>query len=91
MGDKIGSLEVGKQADVIALDLSAIATQPVFDPISHLVYAADRNQVTHVWVNGEAVVHERVLTRLNQAGHKEKFLPILPCMTMSKWYVEQQG
>ena len=67
MGDKIGSLEVGKQADVIALDLSAIATQPVFDPISHLVYAADRNQVTHVWVNGEAVVQERVLTRLNQA------------------------
>ncbi|HRL01087.1 MAG TPA: TRZ/ATZ family hydrolase [Vitreoscilla sp.] len=65
MGDKIGSLEVGKQADVIALDLSAIATQPVFDPISHLVYAADRNQVTHVWVNGEAVVQERVLTRLN--------------------------
>ena len=67
LGDKIGSLEVGKQADVIALDLSAIATQPVFDPISHLVYAADRNQVTHVWVNGEAVVQERVLTRLNQA------------------------
>ena len=67
MGDEIGSLEAGKQADVIAIDLSAIATQPVFDPISHLVYAADRNQVSHVWVNGEAVVQERVLTRLNQA------------------------
>ena len=60
-------MEAGKQADVIAIDLSAIATQPVFDPISHLVYAADRNQVSHVWVNGEAVVQERVLTRLNQA------------------------
>ncbi|UOO88327.1 TRZ/ATZ family hydrolase [Vitreoscilla massiliensis] len=67
LGDKIGSLEAGKQADMIAVDLSAIATQPVFDPISHLVYAADRNQVSHVWVNGEAVVQNRVLTRLDQA------------------------
>lgn len=63
---KIGSLEVGKQADVIAVDLAAIATQPVFDPISHLVYAADRGQVSHVWVNGEALVHNHVLTRLRQ-------------------------
>ena len=66
LGDKIGTLEAGKQADMIAVDLSAIATQPVFDPISHLVYAADRNQVSYVWVNGEAVVQNRVLTRLDQ-------------------------
>lgn len=64
---KIGSLEAGKRADMIAVDLSALATQPVFDPISHLVYAADRNQVSHVWVNGEALVKDRILTRLDQA------------------------
>ena len=63
---KIGSLETGKQADLIAVDLSSLATQPVFDPISHLVYAADRSQVSHVWVNGQALVANGQLTRLDQ-------------------------
>ncbi|AUZ04258.2 MULTISPECIES: TRZ/ATZ family hydrolase [Vitreoscilla] len=67
LDDKVGTLQAGKQADMIAVDLSALATQPVFDPISHLVYAADRSQVSHVWINGEHLVAEGELTRLNQA------------------------
>ncbi|GAA5787026.1 5-methylthioadenosine/S-adenosylhomocysteine deaminase [Chitiniphilus shinanonensis] len=53
--DRIGSLRPGKQADVIAVDLSAAGTQPCYDPVSHLVYAADRNQVSHVWIAGRNV------------------------------------
>ncbi len=52
MEDRIGSLEAGKCADLTAVCLDAWETEPVFDPISHLVYAAGREHVSHVWVNG---------------------------------------
>ncbi|AMC35299.1 TRZ/ATZ family hydrolase [Janthinobacterium sp. B9-8] len=55
LDDKIGSIKVGKQADLIAVDLSAAATQPCYDPISQLVYAADRSQVSHAWIAGRCV------------------------------------
>ncbi len=60
-----GSLEVGKQADIIAVDLSAIETTPMFDPISHLVYCTGRNQVSDVWVAGKHLMKQRVLTSLD--------------------------
>ncbi len=50
--DRIGSIRPGKAADLCAVRLDAIETQPCFNPVSHLVYAADRGQVSHVWVNG---------------------------------------
>lgn len=53
LDEKIGSIEIGKLADVTAVKLSDINMQPCFDPVSHLVYVAGREQVTHVWVNGD--------------------------------------
>ena len=53
-----GSLEVGKLADLVAVDLDRPHTQPVFDPSSALVYAAGRGDVRHVWVEGEPVVRD---------------------------------
>jgi 5-methylthioadenosine/S-adenosylhomocysteine deaminase len=41
--DKIGSIEVGKRADIIAIDFSSLSLAPVYDIVSHLVYAADAN------------------------------------------------
>jgi 5-methylthioadenosine/S-adenosylhomocysteine deaminase len=38
------------------VDLGGLLTQPCFDPVSHLVHAAGREHVTHVWVNGESRV-----------------------------------
>src|SRR5690606_35818790 len=52
LDDRIGSIEAGKRADLIAVDLSALETQPVYDPVSHLVYAAGRQQVREVWLDG---------------------------------------
>jgi 5-methylthioadenosine/S-adenosylhomocysteine deaminase len=52
LGDSIGSIEPGKKADLIAIDLSHLATQPVYDPVAQLVYAANSQQVSHVWVDG---------------------------------------
>ena len=55
----IGSLEVGKQADLAAFDLAAVETQPLYDVVSQIVYAAGREQVTDVWIAGKSVVHKR--------------------------------
>jgi len=60
-----GSLVVGKQADVIAVDMSQLETRPMFDPISHLVYAASRNQVTDVWVAGKQLLNNLTLTTID--------------------------
>jgi 5-methylthioadenosine/S-adenosylhomocysteine deaminase len=61
----IGSLEVGKQADIIAVDLSQPETQPLYNPISQLVYACNGSQVSHSWVNGELLLEEGKLLRIN--------------------------
>lgn len=53
LGDEVGSIEPGKAADLTAVDLSGVATQPVYDPVSQLVYCAGREQVSDVWVAGE--------------------------------------
>lgn len=59
--DQIGSIEVGKQADLIAIDLSSLETQPCLDVTSQLVYCAGREHVSSVWVSGRKVVAERRL------------------------------
>jgi 5-methylthioadenosine/S-adenosylhomocysteine deaminase len=50
---KIGSIEIGKLADLVAVKLSDLAIAPCYDPISHLVYACGREHVTHTWVAGD--------------------------------------
>jgi 5-methylthioadenosine/S-adenosylhomocysteine deaminase len=67
MDDRIGSIEAGKQADLVAVDLSGLDTQPVHHVISQLVYACSRHQVSAVWVAGEQVVSDGRPTRLDPA------------------------
>jgi 5-methylthioadenosine/S-adenosylhomocysteine deaminase len=62
---QIGSLEVGKQADIIAIDLNQPHLTPLYDPISHLVYAVSGSDVRHVWVAGRLVVSERKVQTVN--------------------------
>ncbi len=50
--DRIGSIEIGKCADLTAVRMDALEAAPVFDPVSHLVYSAGREHVSHVWMNG---------------------------------------
>ncbi len=61
----LGSLEVGKLADVIAVDLSAPECQPIYHPDAQLVYVAAREHVSDVWVQGEQVLKQRQLTRFD--------------------------
>ena len=53
---KIGSLLPGKEADLCAVQIDDWMLQPCFDPASHLVYVAGRENVSHVWVAGKPVV-----------------------------------
>lgn len=64
---EIGSLTVGKAADVIAVDLSHLETQPVYCPLSQIVYAASREQVSDVWVAGRRLLNRRYPTTINNA------------------------
>ena len=65
LDDRIGTLVPGKCADMTAVNLDALELLPCYDPLSHLVYAAGREHVTHVWVNGEPLVEDGCLTRLD--------------------------
>lgn len=66
MEANIGSLEVGKAADLTSFDLSGLAQQPVYDPVSQLIYASGRNCVRHVWVAGKQLLDDGRLTRLDE-------------------------
>jgi 5-methylthioadenosine/S-adenosylhomocysteine deaminase len=65
--EEIGSLEPGKSADFIAMDLNRPATQPLYQVLSQLVYAAGRDQITDVYVAGRALLREGKLLTLNEA------------------------
>ncbi len=66
LDSEIGSLEPGKAADLVAVDLSQLETQPAHHPISQVVYAAGRHQVTDVWINGHRVLKGRQLMTLDE-------------------------
>jgi len=65
LGNDIGSIEEGKQADIIALDLSLLNTQPVYDPASQVVYAMNSRQVSHSWIAGSCQLADFQLCNLD--------------------------
>ena len=66
LDEEIGSLEVGKAADLAAFDLSRLAQQPIYDTVSQLIYTCNRDHVRHVWVAGKQLLDDRRLTRINE-------------------------
>lgn len=69
---RTGSLTPGKRADMTAVRLSELEVSPLYDPVSHLVYAAGREHVTHVWVDGEPRVENGALVRVDPRELKVK-------------------
>lgn len=67
MGDRIGSIEVGKEADLVMIDIDAPHLIPIHDVPALLVYAAGRGDVTDVFVAGEWVLANRTGTRIDEA------------------------
>ncbi|TFH09574.1 MAG: TRZ/ATZ family hydrolase [Nitrosomonadales bacterium] len=66
LGERIGSLVKGKMADITAVDFSSLELSPCYDPISHLVYSAGRQHVSHVWVDGKILLNEGKFTTLDE-------------------------
>lgn len=67
LDNEIGSLEPGKAADLIAVNLNHLNTQPVYHPISHLVYACHSSQVSDVWIAGRQLLKNHELQTLDRA------------------------
>jgi 5-methylthioadenosine/S-adenosylhomocysteine deaminase len=65
MSDKVGSLEVGKKADVIVVDMDKPHLTPLYNPYSQLVYSARGADVRHTIINGRVVMKDRQLLTLD--------------------------
>jgi len=61
----VGSIEVGKQADLVCVDLGQLETQPLHHVISQLIYATGRHQVSDVWIAGRARLQSRELVDID--------------------------
>jgi len=70
--ERAGSIAPGKAADLVAVALRGPELAPCYDPVSHLVYAAGREHVTHVWVNGEPRVIDARLQPSAFSGLEER-------------------
>ncbi|MCD8511131.1 MAG: amidohydrolase family protein, partial [Bacillus sp. (in: Bacteria)] len=66
LDEKIGSLEVGKEADFIIMDTNQVFFQPKYDPVSHIVYSASGRDVKDVFVQGKQVVKNRECTTVDE-------------------------
>jgi len=66
LGECTGSLLAGKMADITAVDFSSLELSPCYDPVSHLVYSAGRQHVSHVWVDGKMLLNEGQFTTLDE-------------------------
>jgi 5-methylthioadenosine/S-adenosylhomocysteine deaminase len=64
--DQTGSLSPGKAADLIAVDMGDIRHQPLYDPFAQVLHTSSGNSVSHVWVNGECLLEEGRLTRMDE-------------------------
>ena len=74
MGDRIGSLEVGKHADITIIDLNKPHLVPLYDHYSHLVYAVGREDVNSVMINGKMVMRNRELLTVDEELSKSEAL-----------------
>ncbi len=67
LAEEIGSLEVGKKADIVAINMNEVSCQPLDNPVSQLIYSSSRNQVSDVWIAGNHLLNERQLTTIDLA------------------------
>ena len=72
IADRVGSIVAGKQADLVAVRLDALETEPVYNPVSQLVYATGRNQVSDVWIAGVRKVEDGNVVGLDARALRAK-------------------
>jgi 5-methylthioadenosine/S-adenosylhomocysteine deaminase len=65
LAHETGSIEAGKWADLTCVDLNRLCSQPVYDPVSQLVYTASADQITDVWIAGRHQLDNGHLTQID--------------------------
>ena len=68
---EIGSLEIGKLADLCAVDMSGINSMPLYDVVSQLIYSTQASQVSHVWSSGEPLLYNGKLQTIDEQKLKQ--------------------
>jgi 5-methylthioadenosine/S-adenosylhomocysteine deaminase len=81
--DRLGSLEVGKLADMVLLDLRRPHAVPLFDPLTHIVFSAAKSDVRHVFVGGRRVVRDGALTGIDLADTLDAVTALSPRIAAS--------
>ena len=81
--DSLGSLEIGKNADFILVDINNSHSIPLFDPITHLVFGAGRSDVTDVFVSGKNVVKNKKINGLDIEKIHEEVRQLAPSIKAS--------
>jgi 5-methylthioadenosine/S-adenosylhomocysteine deaminase len=81
--DRLGSLEPGKAADMVHLDLRRPHAVPLFDPLTHLVFSCAKSDVRHVFVGGRQVVEDGALVRLALADVIDEMAALTPRIAAS--------
>ena len=69
-----GSLAPGKSADLVAIDMNRLGTQPVYHPVSQVVYSSQSGDISDVWIAGKRVLHDQQLTQVDEQEVLEKCL-----------------
>jgi len=62
----IGSIEKNKKADLVAIDLSTIENQPIYNPLATLVYSSSRSDVSYVWIDGKIKLKDKKLVTIDE-------------------------
>ncbi|TPE52755.1 amidohydrolase [Amaricoccus solimangrovi] len=81
--DRIGSLEVGKFADMILIDTGPVHAAPLFDPMTHIVFSTAKSDVRDVFVSGRRVVRDGVLTAIDIGGTLARVRALAPAIAAS--------
>ena len=81
--DRIGSLEPGKLADMILIDIRRAHAVPLFDPLTHLVFSCAKSDVRHVFVGGRQVVDDGRVTGLDLDGVLDQVAALTPRIAAS--------
>ncbi|MFW6359740.1 MAG: amidohydrolase family protein, partial [Chroococcales cyanobacterium] len=74
MAQELGTIEVGKQADLVLYDLTNLSLLPQTNPIGLLVLGRPTNAVQEVWVKGDRIISEGKPTRINLDNLRQQFL-----------------
>jgi 5-methylthioadenosine/S-adenosylhomocysteine deaminase len=67
MADRLGSIEIGKDADFVLFDATQPEWQPLYNPVSNLVYSATGNTVRNVYIGGECTLKDGKLAKVDHA------------------------